>query len=161
MTDQQQFIELIKSFSKYVGLEDAEWLLKGNPLDVDGVAFNVLHKSGMGKTYYVFADFGDVPLGEEETIYQNLLEANLGMYGGNGPAFSLSPKTGHVLYGECHPLNDATPAKLAEVLAQLATRIKKWRVDHTIEGVAPSYNIKKALIAAQLFREVPSVPRAV
>jgi hypothetical protein len=156
MTDQQLFIELVKKFSAYVGLEN-EWLLKGNAIDVDGIAFNVLHKSGLGKMYYVFADFGPVPLGEEETIYQNLLEANLGLYAGNGPAFSLSPKTSHVLYGESHSLDDATPEKLAECLAQLATRIKKWRVDYQIEGVPPPYNMKKALLAAQLFREIPSL----
>jgi hypothetical protein len=158
MTDQQRFIELIKTFSAYVGL-DAEWVLRGNAVDVDGIAFNVLYKPDMAKTYYVFADFGRAPLGKEGAVYQNLLEANLGLYCGNGPAFSLSAKTSHVLYGECQSLANATPETLAECLAQLATRIKKWRVDHTIESVDPSSNRKKTSIAAQLFREMQSSPK--
>lgn len=154
MDDQQRFRELIAQLSELIELDDPNWIILGRPLMVDDIAFNVLHKKEDGDCFYIYADFGTVPFGDETTIYKNLLEANLGLYRGNGPGFSLSRQTSHVVYGECHQLGAITAEQLADSLAQISIRVKKWREDYVIRGAESGTYAKRSAAATQILRNM-------
>jgi hypothetical protein len=129
-----QFVSLIEGFCKECGLDQPERILHGGPIAVGDVVFSLIYSEQVNpELIFVYCDFGSVPPGQEMEAYRALLEANMFLYTGSGPAFTLSSETGRVVLAEHYKMSAITPKELREKLVKLAEQAKAWRVDHFLD----------------------------
>jgi hypothetical protein len=122
------FRTLIEGFCRSCKLADSKAVMAGEPIDVDGVTFILLHKPELNPhLLFIYSDFGKVPHGAEADVYRATLEANLKHYAGEGPTFGVDSATGHVVMAETGPLVSLTPALLGSFLKAAAAEAKRWR----------------------------------
>ncbi len=107
--------------------------MEGGAVVVNDVVFSLIHNDAIHPDMvFIYCDFGDVPIGREAEAYRALLEANLYLYTGIGPAFTVSNETGRVLLAHHYFMHDGQnmPSELREVLVDLSTKALAWRADH-------------------------------
>ncbi|KRB66356.1 hypothetical protein ASE07_10810 [Noviherbaspirillum sp. Root189] len=139
---------LIEDFCKLCGLENSGQIMRGGPVVVDGSMFSLIYSETVNPDImFIYCDCGDVPLGRQADAYKALLEANLFLYTGTGPSFTVSDETGRVLLVDQYPLRDkSAPEELRNVLSQLAALAKEWRTDHFLEKSASRFRSSSARI---------------
>jgi hypothetical protein len=135
---QEIFRYLIEGFCKFCGLDNPGRILDGGSIVVNEVTFSLIYSENINpELLFIYCDFGDAPLGRQSDAYRALLEANLYLYSGSGPAFSISRETGRVVFADQYRLdNKSTPEELHAILVRLAEKAQAWRADHFL-GKSP------------------------
>jgi hypothetical protein len=134
-----KFIKTIEDFCAACGLEDPERILHGGPIAVDEVVFSLIHSENIDPDLlFVYSEFGDLPAGREAQACRALLEANLLLYTGKGPAFTVSPETGRVVFAEHFRLDEISGEQLRDALTRTADQAKKWRGNHFLDNAPPA-----------------------
>lgn len=75
----------------------------------------------------VYGVLGPVPAGNRETLYRQLLEANLFCTKTRGATLSVDPVQEEVLLSRRVELASATPTAFAELIEQFAANVEEWR----------------------------------
>jgi hypothetical protein len=133
------FRYLIEGFCKLCGVDDPHRVIRGGAVMINEVAFWLIHEE---KDYpglvIINCDFGEVMPGRRNDAYRVLLEANLLLNTGSGPAFTLARDTGRVILADRYRLDDkCRPQELYDMLCHLAAKAKAWRTDHFLEKALP------------------------
>ena len=132
--NQARFTQLIEGFCKECGLEEPERILHGGPVAVGDVVFSLIYSEQVTpELLFVYCDFGEVSRDREAEIYRTLLEANMFLYTGSGPTFTVSSETGRVVLAESHKIDGLEPKALRQLLTKTAEQAMAWRVDHFLE----------------------------
>jgi hypothetical protein len=130
----ERFIQLIKDFCSLSGMDVALHILNGGSFVVNNVVFLVAHKEQLDPArIYVRCDFGEIPDNRQADVSRALLEANLDFYDGTGPIFSISSRTGHVLFTYGYRLDDMTAGELRDILAALVDSVMEWQSSHFLD----------------------------
>lgn len=130
-----QFERLIADFTALVNLSDAPHLANGGAFSVDDVAFSLIYNEDAGlDRFFLYADFGMPPADKEKDAYHALLQHNFMQFAGKGPAYTISPFTGHVVYIEHFTLDATTPEALANALASIAGQARDWSHSFFLTG---------------------------
>jgi hypothetical protein len=132
--NQAQFTQLIEGFCKECGLDEPERILHGGPVAVGEVVFSLIYSEQVNpELMFVYCDFGEAPHDKEAEVYRILLEANMFLYTGSGPAFTISSETGRVVLAEHHRLDQLEPKGLREILIKMAGHATAWRTDYFLD----------------------------
>lgn len=131
---------LLEDFCNLCGIKGAGRIMEGGSIEFNGIAFSLIYSETVNPDImFIYCDFGDVPLGRQADAYKALLEMNLFFCTGTGPTFSVSDETGRVLLVDQYPLvQKSAPEELRNVLVDLASLAKDWRIDHFLEKPASS-----------------------
>jgi hypothetical protein len=130
MTSQRHH-DLIEALCRLAGIADAAAVHRQGSLRVGDVEFTLLPVAQAGGEMLVaYCDFGPPPAREREKALQRLLELNLLLYGGEGPAFSFNRESGHVLLMAQLRLEQATAEAVLTVLRSMTLFAQRWRGDH-------------------------------
>jgi hypothetical protein len=128
---QEKFRYLIEGFCKVCGLDNAGRILDGGSIIVNEVTFSLIYSENVNpELLFIYCDFGDPPVGREADAYRALLEANLYLYSGTGPTFSISRETRRVLFADQLRLDKGTPEELHAILLRMADKAHAWRADY-------------------------------
>ena len=120
--------KFVKHFCASVDLEDPERTVHGGPFEVDGIVFSIIYNEHINNSMmFLYVDFGYAPSKNEATVYYELLKQNYITFAGKGPAYTISPITGSVIYIEHFFLDQITPAEFVGILAHLSARAKEWQ----------------------------------
>jgi hypothetical protein len=132
----EYFRHLIEDFCKLCGLDDPRRILDGGSIIVNEVVFSLVYSEKINPDLvFIYCDFGDVPLNRQADAYRALLEANLFLYTGTGPAFTVSRETGRVLLADQYRLDKkSNPEELQAVLVRLAAKALDWRTNHYLQN---------------------------
>lgn len=138
----EDFRQLIKGFCALAGLKDVERILKDGAVVINNVVFSLLcsEESSPGMVL-IYCDFGDVPRGREADAYRALLKANMILYSGTGPAFTISLETGRVVFADHAKIVQITPEKLRDILVRLAAKAIEWRGNHFLQNEESSQQV--------------------
>lgn len=146
----RQYDVLVEEFARLVDLSDPAYVRDGGAIEIAGVLFSFIHDVQVDPALmFLHTDFGPPPAQREATVYFELLKRNFVAFAGRGPAFIVSPLTGHVVCIEQFPLGEITAPVLAERMASLAEEANDWRVTHflcgryaltTLKNVPPSFS---------------------
>lgn len=132
--NQARFAQLIEGFCKECGLDEPERILHGGPVAVGDVVFSLIYSEQVNpELLFVYCDFGEPPKGQEAEAYRTLLEANMFLYTGTGPAFTVSSETGRVVLAEHHRIDGLEPKALREILVKMSEQAMAWRVDYFLD----------------------------
>jgi hypothetical protein len=124
----KQFIELINDFCALSAMADSQHILNGGSIVINDVVFSLLHKERLDpRLLFLRCDFGELSDKRRADAYKALLELNLYLYDGAGPAFSIGPKTGRVLFTNSYRLEGLEASQLHQILAELAEQVLEWR----------------------------------
>jgi hypothetical protein len=142
---QQNFRHLIQGFCKFCGLDDPGRILDGGAIIVNDVTFSLIHSEKVNPDLvFIYSDFGDVPVGRQAEAYRMLLEANLFLYTGNGPTFTISGESNRVIFVDQYRLDkNSTPEELHTLLVAMAAKAVAWRADHFL-GNGPQNRARSA-----------------
>ncbi len=133
---------VINEFCERVGLQDSEYARNGGAIEIDGAVFSFIYDDKTNAdVMFLYVDFGLPPAENEATVYYDLLKRNFLMFAGKGPAFTISPITGHVVYVEHFRLEEVTPDLLAQAAIGKAKEAMDWRTTHFLSG---AYALRKA-----------------
>jgi hypothetical protein len=147
---------LIHAVCRHAGILDATAVERDGNLRVDDVDFTLLPVAHPdGELVLVYCDFGMPPVRRREQALQRLLELNLLLYGGEGPGFSFSRESGHVLFMVQMRLAKATVDAVLTVLRSTALFAHRWRTDHFLDD---SSSASGATLAASVQREAAQSP---
>jgi hypothetical protein len=129
---QESFRHLIEGFCKFCGLDDPGRILDGGAITVNDVVFSLIHSEKVNPDLlFIYCDFGDVPVGRQAEAYRMLLEANLFLYTGNGPTFTISGESKRVIFADQYRLDQKSdPEELHSIMVAIAAKAVAWRVDH-------------------------------
>lgn len=140
----ERFNQLIRDFCTLSGTDDATHILNGGSIAINDIVFLLAWKERLDpERLYVRCDFGEVPANRKIQVCKSLLEADLDLYDGSGPAFSLSATTGRVLFTHSYRLDALTPAELRDILSALVDSVLEWRSGHFLEPL-PLYRAGRA-----------------
>jgi hypothetical protein len=132
--NQARYAQLIEGFCKECGLEEPERILHGGPVAVGDVVFSLIYSEQVNADMiFIYCDFGEVPRDREADAYRVLLEANMFLYTGSGPSFTVSSETGRVVLAEHHRIDGLDPKALREILVKMSEQAMAWRLDHFLE----------------------------
>lgn len=131
----QDYRHLIEGFCKLCNVDDPGRIMDGGSVVVNEVVFSLIHSENVNPAVvFIYCDFGDVPAGRAPGAYRMLLESNLYLYTGSGPAFTVSRETGRVVLADQYPLNGkCAPEDLREILVRLAAKAVEWRKTHYLQ----------------------------
>lgn len=145
------FIQLIQNFCALVRLPDPDHVLRGGSITVDGVLFSLTDTKRQGHpSLLVRCDFGELPDERLADVCKALLAANWYMYDGAGPAFSLCPKSSHVLFAKSYPLDTLTPHSLHGLCIRLAAQVHAWREQGFLESLPQARKRRPEWAARQI-----------
>lgn len=142
---QENFRHLIEGFCKFCGLDDPGRILDGGAIIVNDVTFSLIHSEKVNPDLvFLYCDFGDVPVGRQAEAYRMMLEANLFLYTGNGPTFTISGESNRVIFVDQYRLGqNQTPEELHTRLVAMAAKAVAWRADHFL-GNGPQNRARTA-----------------
>jgi hypothetical protein len=124
----QHYEKLIQELCQLGNIEDAPGIINGAPMLVNDVVFSLNNSVEIdARVLLVYCDFGPVEKGREAEGYRTLLETNLLMFAANGPMYTISPTTGHVVFAHHYPVEQLDAKSLRNILAHLAAKAKDWR----------------------------------
>jgi hypothetical protein len=145
----ERFIQLINDFCSLCGMSEPTHILNGGSVSINGVLVLLRQVEKLDPArLYIRCDFGEIPLHREKDACKTLLEANLDLYDGSGPAFSISPKSGHVLFSHSYLLEELSPVQLRDALSALVESALEWRKTHFL--VAPRSHQGRRLPQARM-----------
>ena len=129
------FDTLIAEFCALVNLTDVQHVRDGGAVELNDVLFSFTYdpRAG-GNTFFLHVDFGAPPQEREATAYYELLRRNFVIFAGKGPAFTISPVTGHVVYVEQFSLATARAADMAETVVNIVEQAVDWRETRFLSG---------------------------
>jgi hypothetical protein len=134
-----RFMKLVEDFCSLCGVDHSMHILSGRPIAINSIHFLLRHREELDPArIYVRCDFGEITSNLKTNVYKALLEANLDLYEGSGPFFSVSPRTGHVLFTHSYRLDELNAAELRDVLIALVDSVLEWRSNHFL-GPRPSH----------------------
>lgn len=126
---------LIEDFCALVNLDDAQHIVQGGAIEVNGVVFSFIHNPAIDMgLLFLYTDFGPPPLEYQAAVYGELLKHNFMHFAGKGPAFTISPFTGHVVHVEHFPIETTVPQLLASTMAYMADQAKDWKATRFLSG---------------------------
>jgi hypothetical protein len=126
-----RFEGLVSEFCALCAIADPSHVINGGAVSINGVLILLRHKEQVDPTrLFVHCDFGEIPVTRQTDIYQALLEANLDLYDGGGPLFSVSPRSGRALFSHSYLMDELTAAQLHGALIALAESGRDWRATH-------------------------------
>jgi hypothetical protein len=133
-----RYFELIDEFCLLRGVEEPQLIVEGGALNVNDVMFSLLHNVQIDEgLLFIYADFGELPLGRELQASVALLEANLFLYSGAAPVFAISAETGRVVMAEHRMLDQLDAQDLSDVLTSMAAKARQWRSDYFLDHSSP------------------------
>ena len=136
MTTHQEFARLIEGFCEHCGLDEPERILQGGPVSVDDIVFSLIYSEQVDPDLlFLYTDYGEVPHGREAEVYRALLEMDLHLYTGRGPALTLSSESGRVVRADHCRLAEIKPQTLYAVMVKVAAEAKSWREDQCFSKV--------------------------
>ncbi len=127
------FLELTADFCEHIKTPVPELVpgedgAVGFSLLLKDVAVTIGHETRQFSAhYFVQVEFGVVPLGHEERVFRELLEANAALMQPDAPAFALHPSGGTVLLQCCCPLEPATGETLWRAIMASVNVAIQWR----------------------------------
>jgi hypothetical protein len=119
------FVTLADQFCKLAILPQAEHLLEGYAVEIDGVDFYLSYQEELDNLI-IHADFGAPPAALRLAAYEALLEVNMAMYGTHPPVFMLSPAK-QVALAYYYHLPEIDARKLLNLCLGVASRANEWR----------------------------------
>lgn len=124
-----QYTNLIEDFCADCGMDPA-LLMHGDPIEIDGVNFSLVFSESVDPNLlFIYCVCGEIEAGKELEIYRGLLEANMHLYNGAGPIYTLCPLTGRViLVGHCR-LDQLGVEELKGILMTAITQAKAWQAE--------------------------------
>ena len=126
--NKDRFVALIRDFCRHNGIDDAMAVVHGRPVEIDGVAFSLVHSETIDpRLLLVYCDIAPAPVGTEIETYSGLLRKNLYLGTSRGPVFGIAPDTGRILMSHTEELAELTPQRLLERLLALVTQARAWR----------------------------------
>jgi hypothetical protein len=129
------FDALVDEFCALTHLQDPEYVRQGGTIELDGVHFSLIHDVRANEElFFLYVDFGAPPAEREATVYYELLKRNFLSFTGKGPAFTISPVTGHVVYVEHFALGRALARDVADAVLRLAEQALDWRQTQFLSG---------------------------
>ena len=124
----QQFDAVVRALCSVENIHDAQSLIEGESIELDGVEFAFLYDDEIAaEALHLKVVFGESPLEDETAIFKELLNQNHIGYAGKGPGFCLSPASGKVLYLLRLELQEATPALLVTTMSYFGAKVKEWQ----------------------------------
>lgn len=131
---QQQYVQLIDSFCKLVGvkeLADIAAVVDGAAIDIDDIRFTfAYHAISAPNRLMVFCDLGEVPEQHKTKVYRALLETNLYLYEADAAVYSIMPESGRALCATRFMLDQLKVEELRSIVTLLAQRAHDWRRSH-------------------------------
>jgi hypothetical protein len=126
--------DLITGVCAKTNCKEPERMLKGDPLNVNGVMITLLYREDAEPDrIFLHAEFGKVPDVYETEILEQLLLENHLSFDGNGPGFGLSPVTGKVIYTHYVSLKATTAQDLASRIVYIVNIAAKWRETYFLD----------------------------
>ena len=130
-----EYDKLINDFCQVVGLEDEEYVRDGGAFEVDGVVSSLIYnEQASTELMFLYVDFGMLPPELEAAASCELLKRNFLTFTGKGPAFTISPITGRVVYVEHFQLDSTDAEQLARALSRLTVEANDWRKTYFLSG---------------------------
>lgn len=127
------FVNLIEGLCREYGLDQPERIVRGGALAIGDVVFSLSCDERLGAgLVFIHCDYGPVSRTREADVYRSLLEANMALYSGSAPAYTVSPDSGHVVAVDHRRLGECTPAALRTLLAEMQAQAKAWRADYSL-----------------------------
>lgn len=131
------YTELVKEFCEYCGLGEPERIAYGGAIMLGEVAFSLMHREEIDpELMFIYCDFGEVLEGREVEVYRALLEANLFLYNGRAPLFTISSETGRVTMAAHCRLDELKAETLLAIVKKMEAQAMAWRADPLLEAVA-------------------------
>jgi hypothetical protein len=125
-----QYCRLIEQFCSLTLFEQPESLLKGQPFQVEGIDFSLVHSEKLNPARMsICCDFGALPAGNAGDLCQKLMKKNLALYTDEKSIFAISPDTGRLLRLQAEIVAELTPGSLLQKLKALAHQALQWRTD--------------------------------
>lgn len=137
-----KYLELIDALCRLTGCAQPGVISDGGALQIDDVAFSLLHDAQVDNTLlYIYADFGVLPRGRELPAALALLEANLFLYSGAAPAFAITPGTERVTMAHHCALTQIDAPDLHALLIDMAAKARQWRSDHFLDPATNPFQL--------------------
>ncbi|HVK95962.1 MAG TPA: CesT family type III secretion system chaperone [Noviherbaspirillum sp.] len=160
----KRFFTLISDYCRLAGLDAADQIVQGAPLNVDGVLFALKHDDSKDPgLVYVYCDLGPVPKENAREIYRTLLTTNMALHATTNQAVMVSPATGRILLGRDFNLDTTTAKQFDEALGAMADVALRWRGEKSIAIDTHVATVKKSRPASErmhfmrnLVKEVPA-----
>lgn len=147
------YLELVDALCRLCACPQPGAIAEGGALHVEGVAFSLLHDPRIDDALaFIYADFGALPRGRELPAAMALLEANLFLYGGAGPAFAVSPGTERVTMAHHCVLAETDAGELHGLLVNIAGKARQWREDHFLDPATNPFQLQGQHAAMTLAR---------
>ena len=119
---------LIRDFCALMRLGDPDSIARGAPLDVAGITCSITtSRHDEANALVLYCEFGVVPAGQENAIYQELLVQNFIGAPDGGVMFGFSPLAKHVICIQHLRASEITAQRLADILHHLAEKAGEWR----------------------------------
>lgn len=132
-----QYTQLVKEFCEYCGLDEPERITYGGSIMLGEVGFSLIHREEVDpELMFIYCDFGEVLEGKEIEVYRALLEANLLLYNGSAPLFTVNGDTGRVTMTAHCRLDELKAETLQEILKKMGAQAMAWRADPFLEAAA-------------------------
>jgi hypothetical protein len=126
-----RFEELVSEFCALCAIADPSHVINGGAVSINDVVILLRHKERVDPArLFVHCDFGEIQIARQTDIYQALLEANLDLYDGGGPIFSVSARNGHALFSHSYRMDELAAPQLHSALFALAESARDWRATH-------------------------------
>lgn len=122
-----QFNRTVRAFCLLVDLPDDDEIAAGKAWRTDDIPCSLLCDPLDANSFFSLVDFGEAP--RQADLLEQLLAHNHSRSGFDGPGFTVSPVTRHVLHVHRHRLNKETDRGLADHVARIAIRAVQWRRD--------------------------------
>lgn len=126
--NRDRFVRLIVDFCAHCGISDAMGIVRGGPVEVEGVNFSLTYFEGIDpRLLLIYCDIAAVPKGEEAQTYSLILSKNFYLSAHGGPVFTLEPDSGRILMARAEDLEILTPPGLVQGLQKLSVVARSWR----------------------------------
>ena len=122
-----QFNRTVRAFCLLVDLPEDDEIAEGKAWCVDDIPCSLLRDPLDHNSFFSVVDFGEAP--RQADLLEQLLAHNHSRSGFDGPGFTVSPATRHVLHVHRHRLTNETARDLADHVARIAIRAVQWRRD--------------------------------
>jgi hypothetical protein len=123
-----RYAELVQDLCGVIGLPDAQQVLQGRTLEVDGFTVLLDYMDNDPEAMYLQFDFGIASAGNTLRLFRMMLESNLLVYAQDQAQLGLNPDTGGALLVLRLPMSeDMDGGWLAETLAHYVEHGRYWR----------------------------------
>jgi hypothetical protein len=128
------YTQLIEEFCHQNEIDESHRIIQGGALKLNDVVFQLIHcEEANPDLIFIYCDFGAPPQEIREKIYSLLLEANMLIYNGNSPIFSISEHKRVTLIAN-YPLPECNPEILRHILEKITDKVLDWRETFFLDG---------------------------